>query len=181
MGTPNSRQPSTILAIHSADSSYDMFVAAAATFLLLSRTSSLVLALATSPAFTPSASPITNSKGVPTHPTVQSETNGTHPVTESERTTSMSNVFFETCSSIDCIQALGECQFFDLETIPRGVCIDTIPFMSFAINQPSGAGLGFPILIGPAGCPAGKLDSLETVNMCFNLNTPLGGFIFPLD
>ena len=91
----------------------------------------------------------------------------------------MSNVFFETCSSIDCIQALGECQFFDLETIPRGVCIDTIPFMSFAISQPSGAGLGFPILIGPAGCPESELGGLRTVNMCFNLQSPLGGFIFP--
>ena len=80
---------------------------------------------------------------------------------------------------IDCIQALGECQFFNLETIPRGVCIDTIPFMSFAISQPSGADLGFPILIGPAGCPESELGGLRTVNMCFNLQSPLGGFIFP--
>ncbi|KAI0712451.1 hypothetical protein C8Q76DRAFT_486344 [Earliella scabrosa] len=83
IGGPHSRDFST--STYANSSCANMFVAAAATFLTILRTPSLVLALATPPAFIPSASPITDSKGVPTHPIVQSKTNGTQPVAARER------------------------------------------------------------------------------------------------
>lgn len=117
--------------------------------------------------------PVADLKSVPAHTNITLGQNGTHIATKQQLT----NATLILCSSVDCIAALGECQLFNLDdpSLRLGMCVSTLPFMSVMIDQFSGTGLPFAVLIGPPGCE--ELDKVAAVNQCFNLRVLFGEFL----
>ena len=84
------------------------------------------------------------------------------------------------CSQENC-QPAGACLAVSIEGQFLNECstIEDESFPSVFIQQPSGEGFPFEVLVGPAGCE--EFAVIPAVNTCFNIAIPVSTFEFAED
>ncbi|KAI0754938.1 hypothetical protein C8Q80DRAFT_399255 [Daedaleopsis nitida] len=151
------------------------FVIAAVALAALSQVASAIPMARSSSAIKPISGEMTTmAAGFPIHDLASFEmltnfTSGGHGV-HADATAAAFPATLLLCPSLNC----ASCFAFNMASLPINQCLlDTSStFSSFAISQPSGAGLApFRLFVGPAnGCASGAQTTV--VNECFNINGP---------